>query len=87
VPLLSVAIAVNCDVAPIAGADPVTAIDDTVVDDVGELPHATATITHAAAIVAMIIERTFEILVSTFITPSLFFGSAATGGIAAGVPL
>jgi hypothetical protein len=73
VPLPSVAIAVNCDVAPTAGADPVTAIEETVVDDVGELPHATAVSIDAAVIAKTIVDRAFENLVATFITSSLFF--------------
>jgi hypothetical protein len=42
VPSLSVAVAVNCAALPTIGADPAIAIDDTVEDDVGELPHAAA---------------------------------------------
>jgi hypothetical protein len=42
VPLLIVAVAVNCAVVPTVGAAPVTAMEATVDDDVGELEHAAA---------------------------------------------
>jgi hypothetical protein len=50
VPSMSVAVAVNCDVAPTAGAVPATASDETVVGDVAELPHAIVKAVSSAAI-------------------------------------
>src|SRR5262245_15205149 len=49
VPFDIVAVAVNWDVAPTVGTVPVTAMDETVVGDVEEPPHATAAITSGSA--------------------------------------
>src|SRR5436190_13112632 len=49
VPSISVAVAVNCDVAPTAGAVPATASDETVVGDVDELPHPIVNAVSSAA--------------------------------------
>src|SRR6266700_7877889 len=50
VPSMSVAVAVNCAVAPTAGAVPATATDEMVVADVAELPHPIVNAMSSAAI-------------------------------------
>jgi hypothetical protein len=70
VPLDNVAVAVNCEVPPIVGAVPITAIDETVevdvetVDgDVDESPHAAVTIAKSAAIAIAAMRRTFMFII------------------------
>jgi hypothetical protein len=58
VPSSIVATAVNCAVAPTAGAVPLTAMDETVEGVVVELPHAAAKTATAAAIAIRLIHRT-----------------------------
>jgi hypothetical protein len=63
VPLLIVAVAVSCDVLPTVGADPVIAMDATVVDEVGELEHAAA---NAATTNAIPIEASRPFMMLSF---------------------
>jgi hypothetical protein len=58
VPSSIVAIAVNCAVAPTAGAVPATATDETVEAVVVELPHAIAKTASTAATAIELIDRT-----------------------------
>jgi hypothetical protein len=77
------AVAVNCDVAPTAGTDPVTLIEETVADGEVEEPHPTRDTTNPTTMTNEVNHRNINLLQGDF---AGLAGSSQVHGVATAVP-